>query len=71
MLYEVITKKDDDYTVKIDLQNLDAGTIYYYRFKSNDKVSIVGKTKTIPTNPSQVKMSVFSCSNYPNGYFNA
>jgi alkaline phosphatase D len=68
---DVQTKKTDDYTVKIDLQNLNAGTIYYYRFKANDKVSIVGKTKTVATNPSQVKMSVFSCSNYPNGYFNA
>ncbi|RXK13220.1 alkaline phosphatase [Halarcobacter mediterraneus] len=64
-------KKDNDYTVKIDLQNLESDKEYYYRFKANDKVSVIGKTKTISSNPSQVKMAVFSCSNYPNGYFNA
>lgn len=66
----IITKKENDYTVKVDLQGLEAGTVYYYRFKSNEKV-ITGKTKTISTNPSQVKMAVFSCANYTNGYFNA
>ena len=65
------TSKAQDYTVKIDLKKLDEDTVYYYRFKSNDKTSIVGKTKTISSNPSQVKMAVFSCSNYTNGYFNA
>ena len=67
----VTTKKEQDYTLKIDLQELEEGTVYYYRFKSNEKISIVGKTKTISSNPSQVKMAVFSCSNYTNGYFNA
>lgn len=65
------TKKENDYTVKIDLQNLDEDTVYYYRFKSNDKISTIGKTKTLSSNPSQIKMAVFSCSNYTNGYFNA
>ena len=65
------TKKTEDYTVKIDLQNLEENTVYYYRFKSNDKISIVGKTKTLSSSPSQVKFAVFSCSNYPNGYFNS
>ncbi|MDY0051327.1 MAG: alkaline phosphatase D family protein [Aliarcobacter sp.] len=65
------TKKTEDYTVKIDLQNLEENTVYYYRFKSNNKISIVGKTKTLSSSPSQVKFAVFSCSNYPNGYFNS
>lgn len=64
------TKKTEDYTVKIDLQNLEENTVYYYRFKSNEKTSIIGKTKTLSSSPSQVKFAVFSCANYPNGYFN-
>ncbi|WP_321314163.1 alkaline phosphatase D family protein [Halarcobacter sp.] len=68
---KITTKKEQDYTVKIDLQDLEENKTYYYRFKSNEKTSIVGKTKTISSNPSEVKMAVFSCSNYPNGYFNA
>lgn len=67
----LITKKTEDYTVKIDLQNLEENTIYYYRFKSNEKTSIIGKTKTLALNPSSVKFAIFSCANYTNGYFNA
>ncbi|MCG8381914.1 MAG: alkaline phosphatase D family protein [Gammaproteobacteria bacterium] len=64
-----------DYTVKIEVQQLTAGTVYYYRFTAgtgaNKLVSPVGMTKTLPTGSvNQVKMGVFSCSNYPAGYFN-
>jgi len=66
------TSKERDYTIKIDVQDLDAGTVYYYRFKSEETVSDIGKTKTLPVGDvSQVKMAVFSCANYTNGYFNA
>jgi len=63
-------KKSSDYTLKVDFQNLEAGTTYYYRFGTGDKVSDVGITKTLPTVASKVKMAVFSCANYPKGYFN-
>lgn len=69
-------KKSNDYTVKIDVQGLESYTKYYYRFcaQNNTIYSMVGKTQTLPTlysTPNQAKMAVFSCSNYPNGYFNA
>lgn len=67
-----VTNADRDYTVKIDVQNLKAGTPYYYRFRSGKNVSAVGKTKTLPEGAvASVKMAVFSCANYPKGYFNA
>ncbi len=60
-----------DFTVKVDAQNLQAGTTYYYRFSSNGVISPIGKTKTLPIdNPEQIKMALFTCANYPNGYFN-
>lgn len=63
-------RADQDYTVKIDVAGLAAGTAYWYRFKHEDKVSGVGHTRTLPTGPvRQVKLVVFSCSNYPAGYF--
>jgi len=68
----VETSKATDYTVKIDVQELEAGTIYYYRFKSGDVISDTGKTKTLPIGDiDKVKMAVFTCANYTNGYFNA
>ena len=64
------TSSDQDYTVKVDVQNLDAGTSYFYRFKSNGKTSVSGTTKTLPEGAVEsVKLAVFSCANYPAGHF--
>lgn len=66
------TDEASDYTVKVDVQQLEAGKTYYYRFSSNGTTSQVGKMKTLPEGSvERVKMAVFSCANYPNGYFNA
>ncbi|KAI1300350.1 alkaline phosphatase-like protein [Xylaria venustula] len=70
------TTSDIDYTVKVEATGLEPFTTYNYQFTicgSNVK-SIVGRTKTAPTadaDVSEVNFAVFSCSNYPNGYFNA
>ncbi|MEA2048031.1 MAG: PhoD-like phosphatase N-terminal domain-containing protein, partial [Campylobacterota bacterium] len=68
----VSTDQGSDYTVKVDVQELEAGRAYYYRFSSNGTTSVVGKMKTLPVGSIEsVKMAVFSCANYTNGYFNA
>jgi alkaline phosphatase D len=68
----VETDATTDYTVKVDVQNLDAGSKYYYRFTCNATTSPVGAMKTLPEGSvDRVKMAVFSCANYTNGYFNA
>ncbi len=65
------TGPDSDYTVKVDAKGLQAGQIYYYRFSSGSAHSPLGRTKTLPAQSvAQVKLAVFSCSNYPAGYFN-
>lgn len=58
-----------DHTLKVDVTGLKPGTTYYYRFNANGNYSPVGKTRTLAANPSQVKLAVFSCANYPAGYF--
>lgn len=62
----------EDYTVKIDYQGLNPGTEYYYRFVTSDgETSSVGRTKTLASGDvSQVDLAVFSCANYPAGFFN-
>jgi len=63
-------KQSRDFTVKIDVTGLAPATRYYYRFKSANNVSQVGTTLTLPKeNVSQVTFGVFSCSNYPAGFF--
>jgi alkaline phosphatase D len=61
---------------QIEAKNLAPFHTYYYQFNvcgSNNK-SPLGRTKTSPDendSVSKVGLAVFSCSNYPNGYFNA
>ncbi|WP_346838429.1 alkaline phosphatase D family protein [Microbulbifer sp. SAOS-129_SWC] len=61
-----------DYTVKIDVRGLEPATDYFYRFVGAGENSAVGRARTLPERGvEQVKLAVFSCSNYPAGYFNA
>lgn len=61
-----------DYTVKVDARGLSPGRFYYYRFSAGAVLSPVGRTRTLPTGEvKQLKLAVFSCNNYPAGYFNA
>ena len=60
-----------DYTVKVDVDGLNAGSTYYFGFTALGKTSIVGKTKTAPSSlVDQIKFGVVSCSNLQHGYFN-
>jgi len=68
----ISTSPDRDYTVKIDVDGLEPGNTYYYRFEAFGKKSMIGKTKTTPTGQSanHLKFAVASCANYQAGYFN-
>ena len=60
-----------DFTVKVDAAGLKAATAYYYRFRAYAAHTATGRTRTLPTGSvAQVKLAVFSCANYPAGYFN-
>ena len=60
-----------DFTVKVDATGLKAATAYYYRFRAYAAHTATGRTRTLPTGSvAQVKLAVFSCANYPAGYFN-
>lgn len=67
---EITTSAVKDYTVKVDIDGLQPNTVYYYQFAVGKKLSRIGKTKTLPVGQvNQVKMAVFSCANYPAGFF--
>ena len=67
----VVTGADKDWTVKMDVTGLDAGTVYYYRFQYDGIVSPVGKTRTLPEGPVDLaRFAVVSCSSWQHGYFN-
>ncbi|KAJ4339925.1 hypothetical protein N0V87_002863 [Didymella glomerata] len=73
---KVYTSSDVDFTVKVEAKNLKPYTTYYYQFNvcnSNNK-SPIGRTKTTPNaddDITEVGIAVYSCANYPFGFFNA
>lgn len=67
----VSTDPSKDYTVKVDVDGLEEGTQYHYRFTALNKTSMVGKTKTASKNAEYLRFGVVSCSNYEWGFFNA
>lgn len=61
-----------DYTVKVDVDALQPGSVYYYRFKALGAVSAVGRTKTTPVaGVDSLKLAVVSCANWEWGFFSA
>ncbi|KAF7163739.1 hypothetical protein CNMCM5623_008497 [Aspergillus felis] len=71
----VFTSSDIDYTVKVEATKLKPFTTYYYQFNvcNSDNKSPIGRTKTAPApkdDVSNINLAVYSCSNYPFGFFN-
>ena len=61
-----------DFTVKVDAQGLKPSHKYFYRFVAEDVSSCIGITKTLPKGDvNQFRIGLASCSNFPQGYFNA
>jgi alkaline phosphatase D len=70
------TSSDIDYTVKVEAGNLKPFTQYWYQFSvcNSDKSSPLGRTKTTPSPNdvvTKVTLAIYSCSNFPFGFFNA
>ncbi len=68
-----ITDSQRDWTVKVDVENLEAQTNYYYRFISQEgEFSDVGHAKTAPISDyDHSRLAIMSCSSIYSGFFNA
>eukprot|EP00282_Hemiselmis_andersenii_P017236 CAMPEP_0114117080 /NCGR_PEP_ID=MMETSP0043_2-20121206/4839_1 /TAXON_ID=464988 /ORGANISM="Hemiselmis andersenii, Strain CCMP644" /LENGTH=135 /DNA_ID=CAMNT_0001209441 /DNA_START=270 /DNA_END=674 /DNA_ORIENTATION=- len=65
---------DSDFTVKVDVEGLEEGKVYYYAFYAGAARSNVGRFRVPVASKTHVKelnYAVFSCSNWGWGYFNA
>ena len=68
------TSSLSDYTVKYDFlakQYCNSDNGFFYRFRAGNSVSETGRSKTFSKNIKSAKIAIFSCSNFPAGYFNA
>jgi alkaline phosphatase D len=62
------------YSVHLDVAGLEPGRPYWYRFKSGDAQSPVGRAVTLhaaDSSPDRLRFGYVSCSNYEHGYFSA
>ncbi|MCO5233929.1 MAG: alkaline phosphatase D family protein [Chitinophagales bacterium] len=61
-----------DFTVKVDVQDLEENTWYFFEFEDEQgRLSQRGRTKTTPISDiSNFRAAVVSCASYPHGYFN-
>lgn len=69
----VIAEEENDNTAQVIADGLTEGTEYFYRFVSETgETTETGRTKTLDVgNVDQISFAVFSCTNYPAGFFNA
>ncbi|KAH7090398.1 PhoD-like phosphatase-domain-containing protein [Paraphoma chrysanthemicola] len=70
------TTSDIDYTIKVEANGLQPFTTSFYQFTvcGTNTTSPIGRTKTAPSENDEVSaisLGVFTCANFPLGYFNA
>ncbi|MEZ4394512.1 MAG: alkaline phosphatase D family protein [Polyangiales bacterium] len=59
-----------DWTAKVDVSGLRPGSVWYYRFRSGDAVSPIGRTRTAPVERvSRLRLAAVSCASLAHGYF--
>ncbi|HEY3950502.1 alkaline phosphatase D family protein [Phenylobacterium sp.] len=67
-----VTGADRDFTVKVDVVNLEPGRAYQFQFDCEGVASPIGRTATLPDGAvKDVVLAACTCALYPNGYFNA
>ncbi|MER5181393.1 alkaline phosphatase D family protein [Streptomyces sp. NPDC002896] len=62
------------HSVHVEVSHLDAGRVYYYRFRVGSWVSETGRTRTAPeagSRPGAFTLAAVSCQAYHDGYFTA
>ena len=60
-----------DYCVKIIAEGLRPGQDYFFRFRTGNAVSPIGRTRTLPDGAvDKLRFAVVSCANWQHGYFN-
>jgi alkaline phosphatase D len=63
---------DRDWTIKLDLRDLQPDHSYYYQFESASELSPIGRTRTAPSaSVDRLRLVFVTCANYVAGYFHA
>ena len=68
------TRPESAHSLHVELQGLEPGREYFYRFRAQGHLSEVGRTRTAPaldSRPDSLRMAFASCSQYEHGFFTA
>lgn len=68
---EAIADPDWGHSIHVELENLEPGQAYFYRFYVGNEASPIGRCRTLPINPHQIKFVMASCQAYERGFFTA
>lgn len=69
---EAIAHFTTDFCAKADVRGLQPDQHYFYRFLSAEGATETGRTRTAPAGDADsLTIALFSCANYPYGYFHA
>jgi alkaline phosphatase D len=68
---EVLTLPELGHSAHAELEGLEPGREYWYRFTSGGTVSAVGRTRTAPERADRLRLAFASCQNYNHGWFTA
>jgi alkaline phosphatase D len=71
---DAIAERMFAYSVHLDVAGLEPGRPYWYRFKSGDAVSPIGRVSTLPASGAsldKLRFGFVSCADYEHGYFSA
>ncbi|GGS92570.1 alkaline phosphatase D family protein [Nonomuraea spiralis] len=61
----------DAHSVHVELNGLDPGRDYFYRFRSEGRLSPVARTRTTPAGERPLTFAVAACAHYEHGYYTA
>lgn len=62
----------DAHSVHVELKGLEPGRDYFYRFRSEGRISPTGRTRTTPTGETTpLTFAVAACAHYEHGYYTA
>jgi alkaline phosphatase D len=59
------------HSVHVEIDGLDPGRLYYYRFLYGDAASAVGRTRPVPARAERLRFALAACQHYEYGYFGA
>jgi alkaline phosphatase D len=69
-----VARPELGHSVRVEVNGLEPGREYFYRFRAGREVSQIGRTKTAPPSGAAVdrlRFAVCGCNHYETGYFTA